>query len=116
MANFAKLGIGNIIETIETVSDNIATTEQAGVDFLNNLHGSRDVWKKTETDGSIRKNYAGIGYTYDEDRNAFISPKPYASWILNETTCRWEAPVARPDDNNRYNWNEDNTSWDAVER
>ena len=114
MANFAKLGIGNIIETIETVSDNIATTEQAGVDFLNNLHGSRDVWKRTEIDGSIRKNYAGIGYTYDLTRNAFISPKPYASWILNETTCRWEAPVARPDDDNRYNWNETTTNWDII--
>ena len=114
MANFAKLGIGNIIETVETVSDNIATTEQAGVDFLNNLHGSRDVWKRTEIDGSIRKNYAGIGYTYDEVRDAFIPPKHYASWNLNETTCRWEAPVARPDDGNRYNWNETTSNWDII--
>jgi hypothetical protein len=115
MANFAKLGIGNIIETVETVSDNIATTEQAGVDFLNNLHGSRDVWKKTETDGSIRKNYAGIGYQYDQTRDAFIPIKPFNSWILNETTCRWEAPVAKPDDENNYNWNESEQSWNLIE-
>ena len=114
MATFAKIGRKNKVETVETVSDNIAINEQAGENFLNKLHNSKDVWKKTDTNGTIRKNYAGIGYTYDLTRNAFISPKPYASWILNETTCRWEAPVARPDDNNRYNWNETTTNWDVI--
>ena len=115
MAHFAKLGTGNIITTVEVVSNDIATTEQAGVDFLNNLHGSRDVWKKTETDGSIRKNYAGIGYQYDQTRDAFIPIKPFNSWILNETTCTWEAPVAKPDDENNYNWNESEQSWNLIE-
>ena len=115
MAHFAKLGIGNIIETVEVVSNDIATTEQAGIDFLNNLHGSRDVWKQTSYNGNTRKNYAGIGYTYDEDRDAFIPPKPYASWILNEDTCLWEAPSAMPDDDNKYTWNESTTTWDIVE-
>ena len=114
MAHFAKLGIGNIIETVEVVSNDIATTEQAGIDFLNNLHGSRDVWKQTSYNGNTRKNYAGIGYTYDEDRDAFIPPKPYASWILNEDTCLWEAPSAMPDDGERYEWNESTTSWDQI--
>jgi len=115
MAHFAKLGTGNIITTVEVVHNDIATTEQAGVDFLNNLYSSRDVWKQTSYNGTIRKNFAGIGYTYDEDRDAFIAPKPYESWILNETTCRWEAPVAYPDDSQSYNWNEETTTWDIVE-
>ena len=58
--------------------------------------------------------YAGIGYTYDQTRDAFIAPKPYNSWILNETTCKWEAPVAYPDDGERYEWNESTTSWDQI--
>jgi len=114
MAIFAKLGIGDIVEKVEIVSDNIATTEQAGVDFLNNLYGSRDVWKLTSTDGT-RKNYAGIGYNYDQTRNAFIAPQPFLSWILNETTCIWEAPVAYPSDDLPYNWNETNKTWVLLE-
>jgi hypothetical protein len=115
MAHFAKLGVGNIIERVEVVSNDIATTEQAGVDFLNNLYGSRDVWKQTSYNNNIRKNFAGIGYKYDQTRDAFIPKKPYNSWILNETTCLWEAPVAMPDDENRYTWNETNQTWDLVD-
>jgi len=115
MAHFAKLGTGNIIERVEVVSNDIATTEQAGVDFLNNLYNTRDVWKQTSYNGNIRKNYAGIGFTYDADKDAFIPPKPYRSWTLNETTCLWEAPVAYPDDGEQYTWNETNQTWDLVE-
>ena len=125
MAHFAKLGVGNKIETILEVSDDIATNEQAGVDFLNSLHGTNDVWKQTSynTQGGVhtlggtpfRKNYAGKGYKYDSTRDAFISPKPFKSWTLNEDTCRWEAPVAKPDDDKRYSWNEETTSWDLNE-
>jgi|TARA_B110000483_G_C17817873_1_gene397759 hypothetical protein len=115
MAHFAKLGIGNIILTVEVVSNDIALTEQAGVDFLNNLHGSRDVWKQTSYNNNIRKNFAGVGYSYDQTRDAFIPKKPYNSWVLNEDTCRWEAPVALPDTENRYNWNETNQTWDLDE-
>ena len=97
MAHFAKLGTGNIVEKVEVVHNDIATTEQAGVDFLNNLYKSRDVWKQTSYNSSIRKNYAGVGYTYDQTRDAFIAPKFYESWILNEETCQWEAPVAKPE-------------------
>ena len=124
MAHFAKLGVGNIIERVEVVSNDIATTEQAGVDFLNNLYGSRDVWKQTSynTKGGehilsgtpFRKNYAGIGWKYDQTRDAFIPPKPFNSWTLNETTCRWDPPVVKPDDGQRYNWNEENQTWDLV--
>jgi len=115
MAHFAKLGVGNKILKVEVVSNDIAINEQAGVDFLNNLHGTNDVWKQTSYNGNIRKNFAGIGYKYDQTRDAFIAPKPFNSWTLNETTCQWEAPVAYPDDGERYTWNETNQTWDLVE-
>jgi hypothetical protein len=63
---------------------------------------------------AFRKNYAGIGYTYDETRNAFIPPKPFDSWVLDEQSCLWEAPVAMPDDDQMYTWNEETTSWDLI--
>ncbi len=115
MAHFAKLGTGNIVKQIEVVSNDIATTEQSGIDFLNNLYGTRDVWKQTSYNATIRKNFAGIGYKYDQTKDAFIPPKPYPSWILNETTCLWEAPVAYPDDDNNYSWNETNQTWEVIE-
>ena len=122
MAHFAKLGEGNIVESVHVVNNEVITDndgneqEQLGIDFLNNLYGTNDVWKQTSYNGNIRKNYAGIGYKYDQTRNAFISPKPFNSWTLNETTCQWEAPVAYPDDGKRYKWNEATTSWDLVEQ
>jgi hypothetical protein len=64
---------------------------------------------------ALRKNYAGVGYTYDRDRDAFIPPKPYSSWVLDEETCLWNAPIAKPDDDKNYTWNEDEQSWDEVE-
>jgi len=114
MAHFAKLGVGNIVETVEVVSNDIATDEQTGVDFLNNLYGTRDTWKQTSYNNNIRKNYAGIGYTYDQTRDAFIPPKPFNSWILDEDTCLWEAPVAYPSDGKDYEWDESSTSWKEI--
>tara|TARA_R100001591_G_scaffold115647_1_gene131452 strand:+ start:276 stop:620 length:345 start_codon:yes stop_codon:yes gene_type:complete len=114
MAYFVKLGVGNIIEKSVVISDEIATTEQAGVDFLNNLYGSRDTWKQTFIDSSQRKNFAGIGYSYNQDKDAFIPPQPYSSWILNEDTCIYDPPTPMPLDKN-YLWNEDEKTWDAVE-
>ena len=122
MAHFAKIGTGNIITTVEVVHNDVAITEQAGIDFINKLYNTRDVWKQTSynTIGGVhqlggtpfRKNYAGIGYTYDQTRDAFIPPKPFNSWTLNEDTCNWESPVAYPDDGKEYKWNEETTSWD----
>ena len=124
MAHFAKLGVGNIIKKVEVVSNDIATTEQAGVQFLQQLYQNQDLWKQTSynTRGGqhilggtpFRKNFAGVGYTYDQTRDAFIEPKPYPSWTLNETTCLWDSPVTYPDDGQRYSWNEDNQTWDLV--
>ena len=125
MAHFAKLGTGNIVETVVVVSNDIATTEQAGVDFLNNLYNTRDVWKQTSynTKGGVhlnggtpfRKNFAGIGHKYDQTLDAFIPPNSFKSWTLNETTCQWEAPVVKPDDGQRYSWNEETKQWDLNE-
>tara|TARA_R100000900_G_C3265815_1_gene150589 strand:- start:131 stop:511 length:381 start_codon:yes stop_codon:yes gene_type:complete len=83
---------------------------RGGVHYQPNSHTPSDDQSK-----ALRKNFAGIGYTYDQDRDAFIESKPYDSWVLNETTCLWEAPVVYPDDNNSYNWNEETTSWDLID-
>ena len=130
MASFAKIGLnGKVIEVLsvnnEVLKDsNGVEQESIGVDFLTKLTGWA-IWKQTSyntnsgvhTKGGIpfRKNHAGIGYTYDEDRDAFIPPKPYNSWILNEVTFRWEAPISHPQDDNNYKWNEQNQSWDLIE-
>ena len=115
MAHFAKLGVGNIVEQVVVVSNDIATTEQAGIDFLKELYNQPNgIWKQTSYNNNIRKNFAGIGYHYDQARDAFIAPKPFNSWILNEDTCRWEAPVAKPDDDQDYKWNETNQSWNLI--
>ena len=105
--------------------NNIVTEVIVGIDETELIEGKDpETWygefrgqtcKRTSYNNNIRKNYAGIGYTYDAERDAFIPPKPFDSWILNEETCRWEAPVAYPDDGNDYTWDESTTSWVAVE-
>ena len=130
MASFAKIGLNNkVIEVLsvhnnELKDSNDVEQEVNGIDFLTKLTGW-SIWKQTSynthggvhsSDGTpLRKNHAGIGYTYDEDRDAFIPPKFFNSWILNETTCLWEAPVAYPTDGQIYTWNEETTTWDLIE-
>jgi len=130
MASFAKIGLnGKVIEVLsvnnEVLKDSNGIEQEAiGIDFLTKLTGY-PVWKQTSynTIGGIhtkggtpfRKNHAGIGYIYDEDRDAFIPKKPFNSWILNEDTCLWNSPVARPQDDNKYTWNESTLTWDIVE-
>jgi len=120
MAYFTKLGKGNIIEQVISINNSLITDsngieqEQLGVDFINKLYNTRDVWKQTSYNRTFRKNYAGIGFQYDQTRDAFIAPKPFNSWLLNETTCRWEAPVAMPIDDNQYIWNESTLTWNIV--
>jgi len=118
MAHFAKLDENNNVIVVHVVNNDVITvddveSEQAGIDFLTSLHG-HTLWKQTSYNGNIRKNYAGIGYTYDAERDAFIAPKPYASWILDEDTCRWQSPTPMPTDGKVYTWNEDTTSWVEV--
>ena len=131
MASFAKIGLNNkVIEVLSVVNEvlhdaNGVEQESIGIDFLTKLTGY-PIWKQTSynTHGGVhnnggtplRKNHAGIGYTYDENRDAFIPPKPnLPSWILNETTCLWEAPVAMPINENKYIWNESTLTWDISE-
>ena len=121
MAYFAKLGTGNIVEQVISINNAVITDsngveqEQLGVDFINKLYNTRDVWKQTSYNRNFRKNYAGIGYQYDQQRDAFIPSKPFNSWVLNEDTCRWEAPIPYPQDENKYTWNESTLTWDIVE-
>ena len=117
MAHFAQ--IENNIVTQVIVVDNKDTSneqgvevEQIGIDFCSNLLGG--TWLQTSYNGKIRKNYAGIGYTYDKNLDAFIPIKPYNSWILNNTTCQWKAPIDTPTDDKMYSWDEATTSWIEV--
>jgi hypothetical protein len=117
LAHFAQLE-NNIVTKVIVVSnqdildENGQENEQKGIDFCSNLLGG--TWKQTSYNGNIRKNYAGIGYTYDEGRDAFIPPKPFNSWTLNEETAQWEAPTPYPDDGKRYSWDEATTSWVEI--
>ncbi len=118
MAHFAKLDENNNVLAVHVVNNDVITidgneSEQAGIDFLTGLHG-HTLWKQTSYNGNFRKNYAGIGYTYDAGRDAFIAPKPYDSWLLNEATCQWEPPVAYPTDGKKYGWFEGNQQWVEI--
>jgi len=108
MSHWSEIDENNIVTRV-LVGNNSEPDE--GEAFMNSLGGT---WVKTSYNGTIRKNYAGIGYSYDSSRDAFIAPKPFDSWELDEETCRWEAPVAYPTDGKMYTWNEDNTNWEEV--
>ena len=129
MASFAKIGLNNkVIEVLSVLNDELKDAEGIeqevlGIDFLTKLTGW-SVWKQTSynTGGGVhklggapfRKNHAGIDYTYDASKDAFIPPKPFASWTLDEDACQWESPVAHPDDGKNYTWNEDTTIWVEI--
>ena len=120
MAHFAQLNENNEVIQVIVVHNNELMmdgqeNETKGILFCKSLYGEESRWKQTSYNGSFRKNYAGFGYTYDESRDAFIPPKPYNSWLLNETTCLWEAPIPYPSDEQLYRWNEETTSWVLVE-
>jgi hypothetical protein len=121
MAHFVKIGTGNIVEKIIVVENSVITDnsgieqENLGVDFINKLFNTQDIWKQTSYNRNFRKNYAGVGYTYDKIRDAFIPPKPFDSWVLNEQTCLWESPIPLPQDTNMYLWNETTLSWDLQQ-
>ena len=117
MAHYAQLDENNVVTQVIVVADSDELmdgvfSEARGIEFCQNLLGGN--WKKTSYNGNIRKNYAGIGYTYDSGRDAFIPPKPFASWVLVEDTCQWSAPTAMPTDGKMYSWNEATTSWVEV--
>jgi len=112
MAHWAELDSDNIVLRVH-VGDNDDPNGDEGYQWLlDNLGGT---WVQTSYNGNIRKNFAGIGYKYDEELDAFVPPKPFRSWTLNEETALWEPPVAYPTDGEAYVWNEETTSWDVVE-
>lgn len=117
MAHFAKLE-NNVVTQVIVVSnqdildENGQENEQKGIDFCSNLLGG--TWKQTSYNAKIRKNYAGIGYVYDETLDAFIPPQPFASWTLDEEVYQWKAPVDYPTDDKMYSWDEETTSWVEV--
>jgi hypothetical protein len=131
MASFAKLNLNNIVERVESVVNEVlkdsngVEQEAIGIQFLKTLYNEPNaIWKQTSyntiagihNNGGtpFRKNHASIGYIYDQVRDAFIPKKPYESWILNESTCQWEAPIAYPTDNNVYRWNEEILNWELI--
>ena len=130
MASFAKIGLNNKVIEVQSVVNEVlhdangVEQENIGIDFLTKLTGW-SIWKQTSynTRGGVhklggtpfRKNYASVGGRYDQSKDAFIPIKPFESWILNENTCQWEAPISEPTDGKDYNWNETNQTWDLRE-
>jgi hypothetical protein len=125
MAHYALLNGNTVVQVITGVDEDVTQTDTDGT----LVGGSTAAWeafyegqpwhagltcKRTSYNGNIRKNYAGIGYTYDAERDAFIAPKPYASWVLDEDTCRWQSPVPHPEDGEDYVWNENRREWEEV--
>ena len=118
MAHFAEINVDNLVLRVivvanaDTADANGVEVESIGTAFCNRLLGG--TWKQTSYNGNIRKRYAGIGYTYDAGRDAFITPQPYPSWALDANTD-WQAPVPMPTDGKRYSWDEPTLSWVEVE-
>ena len=118
MAHFAELDENNVVTQVivvvnEELLENGVESEAKGIAFCQSLFGGN--WVQTSYNGTICKNYAGIGFTYDQGRDAFIAPKPFASSVLNEETCQWEYPIPRPTDGKFYKWDEPTLSWVEIE-
>ena len=121
MAHYARLDETNNVIRVHVLSNAVITDsegneqEQVGVDFLTQHNGGVGWYKQTSYNGNFRKNYAGVGFTYDQARDAFIPPQPFNSWTINEDTCLWDAPTPYPDDGKLYSWDESTTSWKEEE-
>ena len=116
MAHFAQLDDNNVVTQVIVVHNNELMVdgvefEEKGIEFCQSLFGPNTYWKQTSYNNSFRKNYAGVGYTYDFQRNAFIAPRPYHSWILNEQACQWQSPIPYPNDGKLYYWDESQQKW-----
>lgn len=123
MAHFARLDHNNIVINVVKINDSDCLdsqgqeSEQVGIEFLRSLFGSDTQWLQTSYNNNIRKNYACIGYYYDSELDAFISPPPFPSWIFNTATCAWDPPVEPPGDiteAQNYEWNEDDQLWQQI--
>jgi len=119
MAHYAKLGLNSkvigviVVDNDDITDENGNEIEQLGIDYLMNLTGY-PFWVQTSYNGNIRKNYAGTGFRYDDDLDAFIPPKPFTSWSLNEDTCQWDSPTPMPDDGAIYMWDEEIQDWSVL--
>jgi len=117
MAHFAQLSSNNtvcqviVVNNADTIDQDGNESEAVGIAFCQQLLGADTRWIQTSYNARIRKNYAGIGFAYDEDLDAFIPPKPFPSWVLNEDICLWESPLPMPNDGQKYQWNEDQGQW-----
>lgn len=120
MAHFAELDNNNnvlrviVVANEELIDSNGIESEYKGILFCKSLFGEETNWIQTSYNGSFRKNFAGIGFTWDKNLDAFIPQKPFNSWILNKDTCLWDAPVSKPQDDNFYNWDEATLSWVQI--
>ena len=120
MAHFAQLDNNNIVVTVIVINNNELLDqdgneiEQKGIDFCKSLYGQDTHWVQTSYNGNFRKNYACNGGTYNKELDAFIAKKPYTSWILNTDTCKWEAPIPKPDQDKLYIWNEEILNWVEI--
>ena len=118
MAHFAEIGLNNtvlrviVVNNNELLDENGVEQEAKGAEFCRTLFGG--TWVQTSYNGNIRKNYAGVGYTYDSSRDAFIPPQPYPSWTLNEDTCLWEAPMPMPESEQPHTWDEESQAWIPI--
>lgn len=120
MAHFAQIDQNNMVTQVIVVNNNECLvdgveSEMAGIAFCRSLFGADTFWVQTSYNGNIRKNFAGMGHTYDPLKDAFIPPKTYPSWVLNEDTCRWKAPIPYPQDGNNYYWDENALNWAKIE-
>lgn len=118
MAHFAKLDENNIVIHVSVIDndrlldENQTENEEAGIKYLKSIYGENTKWKQTSYNGSFRKMYAGVGYSYDEEYDIFLPPKPFSSWHLNTELLEWEAPIPRPNlENKMYFWDEENQVW-----
>lgn len=122
MAHFAQLNNENIVINVIVVNNNVVNnldfpkSEPYGVDFCKSLYGQDTIWKQTSYNASFRKNFAGGNFSYDSVRDAFIPPKPYPSWVLNENDCNWYPPIPRPNDGKEYLWDEATLSWVEIQQ
>lgn len=120
MAHFAKLDDQNIVVDVNAVNNETISnlpfpeSEPVGVAFLTEWSGGYSNWKQTSYNSNFRKNFAGIGYTYDAALDAFVPPKPFPSWLLNTNTCQWSPPIPYPTDGKMYSWNEETQQWVEV--
>lgn len=120
MAHFAEINADGIVQRVVVVANaelldaNGVESEQKGVAFLQSLYGP-GTWVQTSYNATRRKNYAGVGFSYDSARDAFVPPKPFTSWVLDEATCRWIAPIPMPTDGKRYTWDEQAQSWAQLQ-